>query len=106
MQKILYIFSILCFLGCGETPLNISNTKIANALNLRKEEFIHSQLKICKANINSEAQKYVDSLVSAEFLLVLSDSVFFPDRPIRETPFVPVVVPDTIRANPIFPISN
>ncbi|MEZ4911520.1 MAG: hypothetical protein R2774_11755 [Saprospiraceae bacterium] len=102
-MKILYfILGFALFASCKEAPLNIENQRIKAALDKKKEEYILSQLKQCKRDIVAKAEQNVDSLVASEFLLVLSDSVIFPERPAREIPYIDVIIADTLKANPIF----
>lgn len=88
--------------SCSEAPLSLENPKIKKALDDKKAEFILSQMKQCKKDIIAKAEQNVDSLVASEFLLVLSDSVVFPDRPSRDIPYMDVIISDSLHAKPIF----
>ncbi len=89
--------------SCGEEEiLNITNPKIKNALDKRRAIYAQEILKTCRAEVIKTASTYVDSLVAAEMFLQLSDSIVFPEKPIKPPSIGKIIISDTIRARPIF----
>ena len=86
--------------------LNIDNPKIKIALKNRQNLYAQEILQTCKNTQISKADKYVDSIISVEFNFRLSDSIIFPEKPIKPASIGKILVSDTIRAIPIFGIKD
>ena len=56
----------------------------------------------CHRDILAKAEIYVDSIITAEINFQLSDSIVFPEKPLKPGWPGPIFVPETIRAKPIF----
>ena len=103
MKHLFTIFSLVFLISCQEetSNLTIQNIKIKEALDKRKEEYKHQILSRCTTEAILKAEEYVDSLISEEISFRLSDSIIFPEKPLK--PFSPgkITISDTIRARPI-----
>jgi hypothetical protein len=107
MNRLIPVFLAIHFLqACSEDPKNltISRPGISNAVKKRKAQYFNEVLSNCRRDILIKADAYVDSVISAEINFQLSDSVYFPDRPARPEWLGPIIVSDTIRAKPVFPL--
>lgn len=67
------------------------------------------KINLCKRDIGklprdilARAEIYVDSIISAEINFQLSDSIVFPEKPVKPGWPGPIIIPETIRARPIF----
>jgi hypothetical protein len=101
------LFSILLVTvySCSDVDtidLNINNPKIRSALEKRKSDYAAEILGNCRRDILAKAEIYVDSLISAEINFQLSDSIVFPEKPAKPEWQGPIIVPETIRAKPIY----
>lgn len=103
MKHLCTIVTLFLLISCQDETanLNIQNSKIKEALDKRKEEYKQQILSRCTAEAILKAEEYVDSLISEEISFRLSDSIIFPDKPLK--PFSPgkISISDTIRARPI-----
>jgi len=100
-----YLILLLTIFSCSDkdsTELNINNPKIEEALEKRKAEYAREILDNCQRDILAKAEIYVDSIISAEINFQLSDSIVFPEKPIKPGWPGPIIVPETIQAKPIF----
>mgnify|MGYP000897760286 CR=1 FL=1 len=98
------IIAFMTLVSCNKnenTELNIKNPKIKTALEKRKTEYAKEILEKCRRDILEKAEIYVDSLISAEIIFQLSDSIVFPPKPEKPNWPGPIQVPETIRATPI-----
>lgn len=101
------LFSILLVTAysCSDVDtkdLNINNPKIRSALEKRKSEYAAEILENCRRDILAKAEIYVDSLISAEINFQLSDSIVFPEKPVKPEWPGPIIIPETIKAKPIY----
>jgi hypothetical protein len=87
--------------GTDET-MDIRNPKIREAFENRKTEFINENMTNCKEDILNKAEIYVDSVIAAEIDYRISDSIIFPEKPLRPEWPGDILVPDSIKAKPIF----
>ncbi len=103
MKHFLYILTLIILTSCQDQTgnLTIQNVKIKAALDKRKEEYKNQILSRCTTEAILKAEEYVDSLISEEISYRLSDSIIFPDKPLK--PYSPgkISITDTIRARPI-----
>lgn len=103
MKLLLHFFIFILLSSCQDETANltIQNVKIKTALDKRKEEYKNQILSRCTTEAILEAEEYVDSLISEEISFRLSDSIIFPDKPLK--PYSPgkIIISDTIRARPI-----
>jgi len=103
MKHFLYILTLIILTSCQDQTgnLTIQNIKIKAALDKRKEEYKNQILSRCTTEAILKAEEYVDSLISEEISYRLSDSIIFPDKPLK--PYSPgkISITDTIRARPI-----
>lgn len=104
MKTITTFFCIcICLLSCQkEQDLSINNPKIRVALEKRKAEYKLDVMVNCQRDIIEKAKIYVDSMIAAEINFQLSDSIVFPPKPIKPPSLGVIVVPDTIKAKPVF----
>lgn len=96
---------IVVMLGaCTDASVHLSgdSPKIKSAIEARKASLKAEIMENCKLEIIEKAIKYVDSLVAVEIDFQLSDSIVFPPKPIKPASPGPIIIPDTIRARPIF----
>lgn len=103
--RLFYILSMITVFSCSDVnsnELNINNPKIKQALDKRKAEYAKEILDNCHRDILVKAEIYVDSIISAEINFQLSDSIVFPEKPLKPGWPGPIIVPETIRAKPIF----
>ncbi len=103
MKYLTYILALIILTSCQDETANltIQNTKIRAALDKRKEDYKKQILSRCTTEAILKAEEYVDSLISEEISFRLSDSIIFPDKPMK--PYSPgkITISDTIRARPI-----
>ncbi|MBK7635539.1 MAG: hypothetical protein WAT22_17655 [Saprospiraceae bacterium] len=100
-----YIIILITVLAsCDDTAavLNINNPKIKEAYESRRKEYINENLKNCREDIIGKAEIYVDSLIAAEIDYRINDSIIFPEKPIKPEWPGAIIVPDSIKARPIF----
>ena len=103
--RLFKILSLITVFSCSDVDsndLNINNPKINQALEKRKAEYAKEILDKCHRDILAKAEIYVDSIISAEINFQLSDSIVFPEKPLKPGWPGPIIVPETIRAKPIF----
>jgi hypothetical protein len=86
----------------NDDQLNVNNLKIKTAFENRKAEFINENMTNCKEDILYKAGIYVDSIIAAEIDYRISDSIIFPEKPLRPDWPGDIIVPDSIKAKPIF----
>ena len=82
--------------------MDVRNPKIKKAFENRKTEFINETMTNCREDILNKAEIYVDSLIAAEIDYRISDSIIFPEKPLRPEWPGDILVPDSIKAKPIF----
>lgn len=102
---LLFSIFLVTLYSCSDVDtkdLNINNPKIRSALEKRKSEYAAEILENCRRDILAKAEIYVDSLISAEINFQLSDSIVFPEKPVKPEWPGPIIVPETIRAKPIY----
>ncbi len=103
MNHLFTLATLFLLISCQDNTANltIQNSKIKEALDKRKEEYKQQILSRCTTEAILKAEEYVDSLISEEISFRLSDSIIFPDKPLK--PFSPgkITISDTIRARPI-----
>ncbi|MBK9736285.1 MAG: hypothetical protein IPO92_15520 [Saprospiraceae bacterium] len=85
-----------------DAEYNLNNPKIKEALNKKRAAYENEILTICRNEVLNRASQYVDSVIAAEMYFHLSDSIVFPDKPIKPQSLGKIIVPDTIVARPIF----
>ena len=98
------ILFMVC-LGCtniNDSSLTIDNLKIKEALERRKALYASEILDNCRTDIMRMAEIYIDSLISADMDFRLSDSIIFPEKPLKPLWPGDISVSDTIKAYPIF----
>ncbi len=96
------VFGVLISCGQGKQDLSLDNPKIKMALEKRKLTYKMDVLANCQREVFEKAKIYVDSLIAAEINFQLSDSIVFPPKPIKPPSLGPIIVPDTIKAKPVF----
>ncbi len=99
------IWMVLVMWSCSDgdhSGLDLENPRIKSALEKRKATYAQEILENCKREILDKAELYVDSVISAEINFQLSDSIVFPEKPIKPDWPGPIVVSETIKAKPIF----
>ncbi|MBK8053065.1 MAG: hypothetical protein IPK35_07305 [Saprospiraceae bacterium] len=105
-MKLSLYFNILLIglVSCDDTAvvLDINNPKIKEAYENRRREYINENLKNCRQDIIGKAGIYVDSLIAAEIDYRINDSIIFPEKPIKPEWPGAIIVPDSIKARPIF----
>lgn len=106
-MKIIYslILVSLVWVSCdnGTSDLSINNQRIQNELQKRKQEYLASVLENCNVEMFQKATDYVDSLIAAELAYQLSDSIVFPPKPEYPGWPGPILLNDTLKAQPILP---
>jgi hypothetical protein len=104
MKNFTIVIGFLLMIGCGQDnqDLTVTNPKIGKALEKRKLEYKKDILLNCQREVFERAKIYVDSLIAAEINFQLSDSIVFPPKPIKPASPGPIIVPDTIKARPVF----
>lgn len=100
---LVFISGSIFIFGCNqEQDLSINNIKIKKAYLKRNEAYKEEVLSKCKQEMIEKATSYVDSLISAEIEYQLSDSIVFPEKPVKPQSLGKIIVSDTIVARPIF----
>jgi hypothetical protein len=105
-MKIVFMIFIAMLLGScqvEEDTYTLENSRIKEALDRRKAAYAEVFMKNCTRDINEQADKYVDSLVTAEISFRVSDEVVFPAKPGKPVFENPDIFQDSLRALPIFP---
>ncbi|MFN8339311.1 MAG: hypothetical protein U0T36_09850 [Saprospiraceae bacterium] len=104
MKHIVWSLVVMAVISCKEDKdaFTIKNEKIRHAVEARKVEYRKEILGICQRDVYEQAKIYVDSLIAAEINFQLSDSIVFPPKPIKPPSPGPIIVPDTIKAKPVF----
>jgi len=101
-----FFILVVYFCSCNtldeSSGLNINNPRIKDALEKRKSTYAKEILGNCRRDILARAEIYVDSIISAEINFQLSDSIVFPEKPVKPGWPGPIIIPETIRARPIF----
>lgn len=102
--KTRHILFLIFYISCGQSAdeYNINNPRIKDAFENRKKQFIEENMKNCNDDLLQKAEIYVDSLIAAEIDYRLNDSIIFPEKPVRPDWPGEIVVPDSIKAKPIF----
>ncbi len=103
--SLLLLISILGLLSCVDDKslnLSIENPRIKGALEKRKAEYAAEISRNCRQDLLLLAETYVDSLISADVDFRINDSIVFPDKPLKPDWPGAIVVPDTIKARPLF----
>ena len=98
---IVFIFISSC--QVEEEVYSLNNPRIREALDKRKEAYADVFIKNCIREVNEQADKYVDSVVTAEIFFRVSDEVVFPEKPARPEFENPDSIQDTLYARPLFP---
>lgn len=93
---------IVLFSCAGEDNLTISNLRIKEALEKRKTMYRSEVMQNCKRDMVEKATLYVDSLIAAEISYQLSDSIVFPPKPIKPASPGPIIIKDTVKAQPVW----
>lgn len=104
MKHTVWSLLLIAVISCkqDENAFTIKNEKIRLAVEARKAEYRKEILGICQRDVYEQAKVYVDSLIAAEINFQLSDSIVFPPKPIKPPSPGPIIVPDTIKAKPVF----
>ena len=103
MIRSLGLCLIIFFSACSEdAEYNLNNPRIKEAINKKRAVYANEILTNCKNEVLNRASQYVDSIIAAEMYFQLSDSIVFPDKPIKPQSLGKIIVPDTIVAKPIF----
>jgi hypothetical protein len=99
-----YVCLVWLIIGCSQNnqDLTLTNPKILDALEKRKLAYKKDIMDNCQRDVYERAKLYVDSLIAAEINFQLSDSIVFPPKPIKPPSPGPIIVPDTIKAKPVF----
>jgi hypothetical protein len=99
----LFITSMIVLFSCaGEDNLTESNLRIKEALEKRKTMYRKEIMENCKRDMVEKATLFVDSLISAEISYQLSDSIVFPPKPIKPASPGPIIIRDTVKAQPVW----
>jgi len=103
MKNVISIFILSILISCQDETANltIQNIRIKDALEKRKEEYKQQILERCSTEAILKAEEYVDSIISEEISFRLSDSIIFPDKPLKPNSPGKITISDTIRARPI-----
>jgi hypothetical protein len=104
MRNAIYLFLVIIIISCQvkEEMYTLENPGIKTALDKRKEAYAEVFMKNCTREINEQADRYVDSIVSAEIYFRVSDEVVFPAKPVRPEFENPDDFQDTLYARPLF----
>jgi len=97
-------FLFLILISCNTENAGPDYQKIDRALKTKNEIYVTEILGNCKNEMIRKAEVYVDSLIIEIINLQLSDSIFFPEKPLKPQYQGPVIISDTVIARPIFPI--
>ncbi|MBK9256115.1 MAG: hypothetical protein IPM42_11560 [Saprospiraceae bacterium] len=104
MNKIvLTLITLTSILSCNVESPGPDFQKIGNALKLKNESYVSENLTKCKTDMIRKAESFVDSLITENINLQLSDSIFFPEKPLKPIYQGPIIISDTVIAKPIFP---
>lgn len=103
VAPLLYITILLTSCQVEEDTYTLENPRIKEALDKRKEAYAEVFKKNCIREVNEQADKYVDSLVTAEIFFRVSDEVVFPTKPLKPAFENPDIIKDSLCASPIFP---
>jgi hypothetical protein len=106
MRITIQLFIGLIFISScqvDEEIYSLDNPRIKEALGKRKEAYSEVFMKNCLREVNEQADKYVDSVVTAEIYFRVSDEVVFPVKPERPKFENPDDFQDTLDARPLFP---
>jgi hypothetical protein len=106
MKITLQLFIGLIFISSCQVEEEIygtDNPRIKEALDKRKEAYAEVFMKNCLREVNEQADKFVDSVVTAEIYFRVSDEVVFPVKPERPKFENPDDFQDTLDARPLFP---
>ena len=102
--KMYYCLCMIVYLSAcqqEDNSLSINNLRIRRAVEKKKEVYATQILEVCRRDILTRADLYVDSLITAEINFQLSDSIVFPPKPGKPLWPGPIIISDTIRARPI-----
>jgi hypothetical protein len=88
--------------GCISGEEKIRENLVLQVLELRRNEFMSEQLAACRKEVVIRAEAFADSLIAEEISFRLSDSIIFPEKPIKPEFIGPIIISDTAVARPIF----
>ena len=103
------MITLLVFVSCSDnksTNLNIENPRIRAALERRKADYATEVMSNCRQDVLLRAETYVDSMISADIDFSINDSIVFPEKPIKPEWPGSIIVPDTIKARPLFKVKR
>jgi hypothetical protein len=101
--KLLVVLIFISSCQVEEEMYSLNNPRIKEALDKRKEAYADVFMKNCLREVSEQADKYVDSVVTAEIYFRVSDEVVFPEKPVRPKFENPNNIQDTLHARPLFP---
>ena len=104
-KYILYIITIFCVSCANETKMD-RTLLIQNQLEQKKQYYLNEVLQTCRKDMILKAETYVDSLISEQISFILSDSIFFPEKPLKPVFTGPIIVSDTLKAKTIFDVDS
>lgn len=102
INRILGAFILLTLYQCAEKENAYRPALIDRYLQERNQVYINEVMNNCKKELIAKAEAYVDSLISEQISFRLSDSIIFPEKPVKPEFLGPVIVSDTLVAKPVF----
>lgn len=100
-----FLVIFLSLFGCTDDKsinLNIQNPRIKVALESRKAEYAAEIFRNCQQDLLLRAETYVDSMISADIDFRINDSIVFPEKPLKPDWPGAIIIPDSIKARPLF----
>lgn len=103
MRRGFYIILLVSLLACSQDPMEFTeqNPAIREALSRRRAAYAQEVMDNCRREAIKKADLYVDSLISAEIQIRVSDSILFPDKPLRPAYPGKIKFNDTLRVKPL-----
>jgi hypothetical protein len=101
----LTFFWFLLLVACKNGPYQYTeqNPRIKEALERRRLQYAADIMANCRREAVRKADDFVDSLISAEIQIRISDSILFPEKPARPTFPGAITLNDTLHAKPLLP---
>jgi len=95
-------FLVILLVSCAPDPSAFTekNPTIREALERRRQQYAAEVMDQCRREAVKKADAYVDSILTAEIQIRISDSILFPEKPVRPPHPGPVKFNDTLRARP------
>ncbi|MCE2789040.1 MAG: hypothetical protein LW630_03900 [Saprospiraceae bacterium] len=98
--KLLFLSGLLTACAPDPSAFTEKNPAIREALERRRQQYAAEVMDQCRREAIKKADAYVDSILTAEIQIRISDSILFPEKPLRPSNPGPVKFNDTLRARP------